>query len=324
MFDERLQKLREEFAQVNSVKESLQLEVGDSEKLVPLQEEMAALKTVWMELNSVYSKVEQLKETPWTAVVPKKIRAALDEIITNLKNMPTKLRQYEAFDHIQDQLSSYLKLNMLISDLKTEALKDRHWKIMLQKLKLTASLNELNLGNLWDANLVRNEAIIRELLTQAQGEMGLEEFLRQVREYWIEFEMELVPYKSKCRLIKGWADLFAQIDDHINQLQSMKMSPYYKNFEEEGNTWDQRLNAIRNIFDTWMDVQRRWFYLEGIFYSSADIQQLLPQEYARFKTIDTEFIGIMKKVAAKPKILEVANNEGVQKSLDRISDMLVT
>merc|ERR1719440_2515431 len=102
------------------------------------------------------------------------------------------------------------------------------------------------------------------------------------------------------------------------------MSPYYKSFEEEGNTWDSRLTGIRNVFDTWMDVQRRWVYLEGIFYSSADIQQLLPQEYSRFKTIDTEFIGIMKKVAAKPKILEVANIEGVQKSLDRISDMLVT
>ena len=80
----------------------------------------------------------------------------------------------------------------------------------------------------------------------------------------------------------------------------MKMSPYYKSFEDEGATWDagtserteakpnlnagcreDRLNKIRIVFDLWMDVQRRWVYLEGIFGSSADIQQLLPNEFAR-------------------------------------------
>jgi len=322
MYDERMGKLREELDQMVQVKKSLRMEVGNSEALVPLQEEMSNLKSVWAEISTVYAKVEVLKETPWTAVVPKKIRESLQEQLSSLKNMPSKLRQYEAFDHIQDQLNAYIELNKLVGDLKTDALKERHWKQISQTLKLTLPFNELSLGHLWDSNLEKHQTTIKEVLARAQGEMGLDEFLREVRERWTSYEIELVPYRSKCRLIRGWDDLFGQVDEHLNSIQSMKISPYYKSFEEEGMLWDERLNKIHTVFDSWMDVQRRWVYLEGIFCSSADIQVLLPNEFSRFRTIDSEFIGMMKKVAAKPKVLDVVSIEGVQKSLDRLSDML--
>ena len=40
--------------------------------------------------------------------------------------------------------------------------------------------------------------------------------------------------------------------------------------------------------EAWVDVQRRWMYLEGVF-QSPDLQTLLPQEAQRFKQIDTEY-----------------------------------
>jgi len=322
VFDQRLTKLRDEFDQLSIVKKSLHMDIGNTEALAPLQEEMANLKGVWSEIKQVHDQVELLKETPWTAVVPKKIRAALDETLQSLKNLPAKLRSYEAFDFTQEQLQSRIKLNMLVADLKTDALKERHWKQINQVLKLTVGFNELTLGHLWDADLEKNQPAIKDVLGRAQGEMGLEEFMREVRECWIGYEVELVPYRSKCRLIRGWDELFTQLDEHLQSVQSMKMSPFYKSFEEEGALWDKRLNDIRIIFDIWMDVQRRWVYLEGIFCASADIQQLLPTEFARFRTIDTEFVGIMKKVAAKPKILDIVGFEGILKQLERLSDML--
>ena len=38
-----------------------------------------------------------------------------------------------------------------------------------------------------------------------------------------------------------------------------------------------KLNAV---LDAWVDVQRRWLYLEGIFFASRDIKQQLPSEFA--------------------------------------------
>ena len=103
-----------------------------------------------------------------------------------------------------------------------------------------------------------------------------------------QLRIELVPYKSKCRLIRSWDDLFNQLDEHLQSIQSMKMSPYFKSFEDEGSTWDDRLNNIRIVFDLWMDVQRRWVYLEGSSEAVPTFSSSLPNEFARFKTIDSE------------------------------------
>ncbi len=133
-----------------------------------------------------------------------------------------------------------------------------------------------------------------------QGENALEEFLRIVREEWTAYQLELVNYQNKTRLIKGWDDLFNKVKEHISGLSTMKMSPYYKVFEEEANGWDDKLNRINALFDVWIDVQRKWVYLEGIFSGSADIKHLLPTESSRFDRCAIRFLIAFVSLHAFP------------------------
>lgn len=52
--------------------------------------------------------------------------------------------------------------------------------------------------------------------------------LIQIREVWNTYELDLVNYQNKCRLIRGWDDLFNKVKEHINSVSAMKLSPYYK------------------------------------------------------------------------------------------------
>ena len=60
----------------------------------------------------------------------------------------------------------------------------------------------------------------------------------------------------------------------------------------------------------------------GIFSGSADIKHLLPVESARFQNINSEFLTVMKRVYKSPFVLDVLNIQGVQKSLERLADLL--
>ena len=99
---------------------------------------------------------------------------------------------------------------------------------MVRKLKLNWNLNELILGDIWELDLVRYEPIFKDVLTVAQGEMALEQYLNQVKEAWQNYEVDLINYQNKCKLIKGWDDLFTKLKDHINSVSQMRLSPYYK------------------------------------------------------------------------------------------------
>ena len=62
--------------------------------------------------------------------------------------------------------------------------------------------------------------------------------------------------------------------------------------------------------------------MEGIFFGASDIKTQLANEYTRFKGIDNEFTSLMKKVSAKPNILEILALPNLQKSLERLADLL--
>lgn len=139
------------------------------------------------------------------------LRQSLDALLNQLKNFQARLRQYASYEYVQRLLKGYLKVrhplfsstnlyrktrfglkdlcfsfflqvNMLVIELKSEALKDRHWKQLMKRLHVNWVLSELTLGQIWDVDLQKNEMVVKDVLLVAQGEMALEEFLKQVKD----------------------------------------------------------------------------------------------------------------------------------------------
>ena len=73
---------------------------------------------------------------------------------------------------------------------------------------------------------IRTSLYVSELTTIVQ--MALEEYIKQVKETWTNYTLDLVNYQNKCRLIRGWDDLFNKCSENLNSLVAMKLSPYYK------------------------------------------------------------------------------------------------
>ncbi|XP_017775192.1 PREDICTED: dynein heavy chain, cytoplasmic isoform X3 [Nicrophorus vespilloides] len=327
LFESKFARLKEERDNVAKAKEALELqETGGTstseDKMQVVYEELQDLRGVWSELSRIWSQIDETREKPWLSVQPRKLRQQLDAMSAQLKELPARLRQYASYEYVKKMLQTYTKVNMMIIELKSDALKERHWKQLMRQLRVNWVLSDLTLGQVWDVNLQKNEAVVKEVIQVAQGEMALEEFLKQVRESWQTYELDLINYQNKCRLIRGWDDLFNKVKEHINSVAAMKLSPYYKVFEEEALTWEEKLNRINALFDVWIDVQRRWVYLEGIFSGSADIKTLLPVETSRFHSISSEFLGLMKKVGKSSMVMDVLNIQGVQRALERLADLL--
>lgn len=323
-FDTELTQLQEQADMVSKAKEALELPAGPDNMLVDLLTEVQDYKSVWANLTVVWEQLSDLKEQPWNSVQPRKLRQSIDTLIKTTKEMPSRMRSYAAFEHLQSVLRQLLKVNPLLTEMRSDAVRERHWVRIFKSLQPSKRYSALSmtLGDVWDLQLGPSESVIRDVIAQAQGEMALEEFVRTVREHWQNYSLDLVNYQQKCRLIRGWDDLFQKCSDHLNSLQAMRHSPYYKEFEEEASSWEDKLNRIHVLFDVWIDVQRQWVYLEGVFTGNADIKHLLPVESSRFANINSEFMNVLKKVYRSPLVLEVLTIPDVQRSLERLADLL--
>jgi len=114
-------------------------------------------------------------------------------------------------------------------------------------------------------------------------------------------ELTTRSFRRRCRLLGGQAESYPCI------IRSVSSSLH---------------DDLAEKSDVWIDVQRQWVYLEGIFSGSADIKHLLPVESARFQNINSEFLTVMKKVNKSPFVLDVLNIAGIQKNLERLADLL--
>ena len=322
VFETRMSSLQEETRLIFSAKGALGIENMGGDRLLSCASELTELKEVWQSLVKPGEELQACADTAWNAVIPRKIRASLDQILDELQGLPQTSLQFAACEQMVKAVRGHIKSLAIITDLRSQSMKPRHWESISLKLGVGWNITDLVLGDFWAVCSQENEHLFRDILAMAQGELGLEEYLKLVKEHWNVAMLEVVAYKHKVSLIRGWDDVFSKLGEHSGSLASMRNSPYYKVFEGEASSWEDRLNSMRENMELWAEIQRRWVYLEGIFLSSADIKEQLPIEHAKFKTIDNEFVDLMRGVAKKPLILDVMGIPDLSQLLFRLDDML--
>ena len=311
-----IEEVNDDYVKNCKAKELLEMDYSDPNKLNNLYEEIKDLEDVWTELNKIFSKIDEKKDTPFVAINADKIKKALEEALTKIDELPDRYHSYDAFEITKNKLKYYKKVNTIIGDLGTEAIKERHWKNILKILNIDKVEKDLILNDLWKADLQKKEKLLQEIINQAAGELVLENYIKKSKARWNDKELDMIQYKQKCKLIKGWDDMFSLLDEDINSFQSMSNSPYYNLFKDEIEPWKDKLENIRLLLNEWVDVQRKWVYLEGIFFGSADIKNELPGDYNKFQSIDNEFTSLMKRVTSKPYILEVITIPNIKSILE--------
>ena len=311
-----IEEVNDDYVKNCKAKELLEMDYSDPNKLNNLYEEIKDLEDVWTELNKIFSKIDEKKDTPFVAINADKIKKALEEALTKIDELPDRYHSYDAFEITKNKLKYYKKINTIIGDLGTEAIKERHWKNILKILNIDKVEKDLILNDLWKADLQKKEKLLQEIINQAAGELVLENYIKKSKARWNDKELDMIQYKQKCKLIKGWDDMFSLLDEDINSFQSMSNSPYYNLFKDEIEPWKDKLENIRLLLNEWVDVQRKWVYLEGIFFGSADIKNELPGDYNKFQSIDNEFTSLMKRVTSKPYILEVITIPNIKSILE--------
>jgi dynein heavy chain 1 len=320
MFSSQVTKLNEDAARVKGAKEALGLDFLSDDRLSFVGREISDLKEVWLFAAPMYDKLNAMRGTLIKGgdFNPIKIRKQLEELTEDLRVLPPKVRSYAAIEWAQEMVSKRQSIQPILRDLSTEALKDRHWKILLQAMGITSTSHNLSLGVLYECNPLAHKKVIQDVLSTAQGELALEQFLKDLKEHWISCELNLA-LRDGFRLIVGWDVLFLTLEDNLNSLASLKQSPYFKNvpeFQEDTASWETKLTNLRAIFDVWVEVQRKWVYLRGIF-RNLDIKAQLPAQFSKFKSVDNEFLSLMKRVGLKPTVLDLLQLDNLARQLER-------
>ncbi|KAH3668236.1 hypothetical protein OGAPHI_001990 [Ogataea philodendri] len=321
-FKASCQHLNESRSKLLSVARLLDLSIVLKDSITPILSEINDLKEFWSAISGLQSSLANVRDQEWKSVTPMALKKTLEEILANSRNQPIAIRQYSAFEEFQSNLKTYIKAIPLIGGLCSDAINDRHWSTIFEELSMRKVPSKLRFGDVLDLDFANNEKYFKTIIHKAQGEKNLESSIENIQKNWEQLSFQLFQFNPEFRLIKGWEILFQTITEDLNSLWSMKMSPYYPAFEKSVGTLEEKLCELQLILDLWIEVQRQWIYLSGVFEKNDEIKKLLPLESNRFFNTSAEFHSLMKNVYKSTLVMEVRNITNVKGLLEKIQETL--
>jgi len=196
----------------------------------------------------------------------------------------------------------------LITALRQQGMRDRHWANLSDKLGVEVKPDETyTLETIFGMKL--NDANCVELITKisevAGKEFAIESSLDKMEGAWRGVLLQVEAYKETgTGILRGIDEYMALLDEHVTTTQAMTFSAFKGPFEERIDKWNAALQVVSELVDEWVAVQKNWLYLQPIF-DSADINKQLPVEGKRFATVDKHWRQTLA-AAANPGTMCIA------------------
>lgn len=175
------------------------------------------------------------------------------------------------------------------------------------------------LNDLLMLNLHNYEDEVKNIVDKSVKEMAMEKVLKELNATWsaMEFDTE-VHERTKLRLLVVSEEMIETLEENQVALQNMMTSKFIDFFLEEVSQWQVKLSNADQVINVFMEVQRKWCYLESIFIGSEDIRSQLPEDSKRFEKIDREFKQVLSEMLVTPNVVKATNKAGLYERLESI------
>jgi len=254
------------------------------------------------------------------------------EFQDQIKNVDRETRSWGVYDALKNRIESFRQTMPLIMDLRSEAMRVRHWKQLRTEVRdeFDETSDEFTLEKVFELQLNKYAEFISELCENAAKELKIERQLEKIQYTWEEDpKTDLILKKEVSKstgeeyfIVETAENIYSVIEEHVVVLSNNKSGAFYKQFEETIDKWEESLALISEIVELLMIVQSKWGYLESIFTGQQDIMKQLSQEHTIFKGVNTGFRAELERISKDRNALRALTVKGLDKTLEEMNERL--
>jgi dynein heavy chain len=304
------------------------ISISSYPELFEIEHSLSDLDLIYSLYSGVKEAILSWSTTLWQNLDISVLQKGMEVFSMRLKQLPKELKQLPPFVAVSEKILTFKDSIPLFADLKNEALRDRHWKMLMEMTGKSFVMNPdtFTLEKLFSMNLFDHTEKVQEIVGGAMKELSIENALKDIEQIWKNLKFNIVKYMKGTEergFIMGVIDdITTTLDDNAMSLQSMSASRFVTAFLPVVQNWEKVLSRIGEVSEIWMVVQRKWIYLESIFIGSGDIRLQLPEEAAKFDKIDKNFKKLMAETSKNNLVVDACNAEGRLELLLSLSEDL--
>ncbi|XP_015274779.1 PREDICTED: dynein heavy chain 10, axonemal [Gekko japonicus] len=327
VFEKELEKHEKNRQELANAEKLFDLPITMYPDLMKIQKAMKGLRQIYDIYKLLRAGKEEWSQTLWVNLNVQVLQEGIDGLLKSLRKLPKYVRSSPVAYHLETSMKAFKDSIPLLLDLKNEALRDRHWKELMDRTgtHFEMTTETFTLENMFAMELHKHSDVINEIVSSAVKELSIEKGVKEIVETWESMKFTVHRYFKGTQdrgFILGSVDDIVQIlDDNAVNLQSISGSRFVGPFLATVHNWEKTLSLIGEVIEIWMIVQRKWMYLESIFIG-GDIRSQLPEEAKKFDNIDRIFKRIMGETVKEPLIKKSCEAPNRLSDLQNISDGL--
>ncbi|CAH2003821.1 unnamed protein product, partial [Acanthoscelides obtectus] len=289
--------------------------LADYSHFLQAKQEFEGMELLYKLYKALKHAREMWGKTLWVNLNPQALVDGIDAFLKNFRKLNKQVRSIPVGITLEDQMKSFRSSVPLMVSLKNEALRERHWKQLMDKtgIEFDMSPDRFTLDNMFAMELHRFQDIAEEIINNAIKELSIEKGVKEIQDTWANISFTVHRHmkgiEDRGFIIGATDEIMQVLEDNSMNLQSMAGSQFVGPFLPVVQKWEKSLATIGEVIDEWLSVQRKWLYLEGIFVG-GDIRAQLPDEAKKFDDIDKAFRRIMLDTAKRPNVLDCCSASG--------------
>ncbi|XP_007489994.2 dynein axonemal heavy chain 10 isoform X1 [Monodelphis domestica] len=306
-------------------------------EMLQVQREMAGLRQIYDIYTALKAAKEEWSQTLWVNLNVQFLQEGIENFLKAIRKLPRNVRSLSVAFYLESRMKAFKDSIPLLLDLKNEALRERHWKELMEKTGIFFEMTDtFTLENMFAMELHKHTDVIQEIVVSAVKEITIEKGVKDILDTWENMKFTVIKYfkgtQERGFILGSVDEIIQSLDDNTVNLQSISGSRFVGPFLSTVHKWEKTLSLIGEVIEIWMIVQRKWMYLESIFIG-GDIRSQLPDEAKKFDNIDRIFKRIMTETVKDPVIkrcCEMPNrltdlhniNDGLEKCQKSLNDYL--
>ncbi|XP_051787196.1 dynein axonemal heavy chain 11-like [Erpetoichthys calabaricus] len=276
-FTKQVKSLQQEAKDLKELQELLEATIVDFATLNECQSTVRNLTLMWQAVEVIRKQQNGWKMQPWQVIDTAQLVQSTEEQLSLIKSLSRKVQGWDVYTGTMESVNVIQLTLPLIKDLLNPAMRTRHWKQLVRdtggQLRVTpGTLRQMTLGDLLTLGLQKHTEHVKSIVERAVKDATVEGGLKNCEEVWMSRIFELCTHSTvtwenestQILLLTNSNAIFEDLEHHQLALEAMKRNSEAGPFADEVGKWQRRLQVIEATLHRWLEVQEKWFQLEGV------------------------------------------------------------
>lgn len=139
---------------------------------------------------------ETWAKTLWVHLNTQALTDGIDNFLKDYRKLSKAIRQMPIATVLETIMKQFKYVVPLMASLKHEALRERHWKILMSKTgkSFDMSPERFTLDNMFSMELHKYQEIVEEIVLNAIKELAIERGVKEIAELWETIKFTVIKH----------------------------------------------------------------------------------------------------------------------------------